>query len=711
MAKTLIGQLVLMLKDSASGPAKTASRNISNSIRDIERSAGRLNNAKWGAGFQRQLEKLGISGKTFQQVGDSWDRLHRRLNSKNLSTALRKSEISAWKTATIGHFTDIRAQMAKTEARARTHSRLMQTALRPAMVMLGGYTGAYVAGVAGRGGLTAASAFQREGFRQDMANIPQVQKDKIYGKSKSLSDKYTSVSITDIMELARTARNTMGNTDRGMEILPGLVKGMVTLQSTKGVDVAVNEMMNLIRGIDNLGKNGSGALGVKNTLDIIDGVIRAAQIEGADLDVGKLFGFARRSKIAGPGLSTDFLMTTAPAFMQDMTAEGFGTALSSAYKAFVIGAKDTASKKNINAQKELGIRTGEGHGELVDSELFGTNPYQWVKKNLVPALEKSGVDMTSETEIAKAVSQLSRNSNATGLLTRMITQQEQVDRLIGLYADAAGTDAADSARVKDPFVAYEGLITSLKNLSAAVGTHVMPTIVPALNSMADMINNFATSVMEGDGLAVGASAAGGAAALYGGYKGVRGIISLMTAGTHLQTAAAMLQKAALAQGGDGLLDGSGRKGGKGAAAGLLGFLGKIGGVSLATIPLFSGSDSLDENGNPQSAEDARRAMRRVKSPSDFQHMNAPKTNQFASGAYMEELQAITAGAGNAGEQIRQSLSVDAKPNVDNSSIKESISLAQQLLNLLGQVGSAATSTRSSLQQEIEGGYSDYGVTP
>lgn len=46
--------------------------------------------------------------------------------------------------------------------------------------------------------------------------------------------------------------------------------------------------------------------------------------------------------------------------MQDMTPEGFGTALSSAYQAFVVGSNAVASKDNIKAQRNLGLRTGKG---------------------------------------------------------------------------------------------------------------------------------------------------------------------------------------------------------------------------------------------------------------------------------------------------------------------------------------------------------------
>jgi hypothetical protein len=79
----------------------------------------------------------------------------------------------------------------------------------------------------------------------------------------------------------------------------------------------------------------------------------------------------RRAKIAGPGFSTEFLANVAPALIQDQTAPGAGTALSSAFQAFVIGSNAVASKKNLAEQERIGIRKD---GKLVNSQLMGENP-------------------------------------------------------------------------------------------------------------------------------------------------------------------------------------------------------------------------------------------------------------------------------------------------------------------------------------------------
>jgi hypothetical protein len=218
------------------------------------------------------------------------------------------------------------------------------------------------------------------------------------------------------------------------------------------------------------------------------------------------------------------------------------------YQAFVIGSNAVASKKNIQAQEDLGIRNDKG---LVGAKTFGTNPYAWVKSVLVPALAKSGVNMEDETAVAQAVAQLSRNTNATGLLTRMVTQQQQVDRLIEQYRNAAGIDAADSAAAKDPFVAMKGFVESWRELATAIKG--MPEAVAGLNVLTGGIQRFATALREKDGGAQALLAGGGVAGVFGAWKITSAIWGLITAGTNLNAAAVALEAAAVSLGAGGVL--------------------------------------------------------------------------------------------------------------------------------------------------------------
>lgn len=722
MARTLVGRLQLIVQAMGLGEAKK----VTDSISSIEKAARRLADSPWGANFQRQLDKLGASAREMDQVRRAWENLHRDMNRRGLSAALQKSEISAWKTATLGHFASIRAGFRETEMRARQHARLMRDILRPAYVALGGYTGLYMTGMLGREALSASSEREREKFRQEMAAIPSNERASIYSKSADLGQRYPSVNVTDIMEMARVARNTMGTTERGMEVLDRMVQGFVTLQSVKGVEAAASELSGLLRGLDNLGKNSNGQLGIDTVNSLIDAFIRAAQIEGNDFDVGSMWAFARRSRIGGPALSSEFLATVAPAMIQDMGPDGAGTALNMAYKAFVIGANDGASKVNLGEQRRLGLRVGEGgaqgYGHLIDGDLFGTNPYEWVKRYLVPALKEDGVDTTNDVAVSKAVAQLSRNSSATGFLTRMITQMEQFERLISLYNRGMGTEAADRAAGADPFIAWKGFQESLRNLSAAVGETVMPVIVPALNSLSSTINEFAAMVQGADPrVMVGAGVAGGALALWGTAKVLGGIWGLITAGAALHSAAAALTAAAVAGGGGGIGAGTAATGGgiAGAASRWGGRLaaGAVGiwGALVQSLGDTPGDTFEDQVANQRKAREALRGALGLDKPALPDTINGRDRGDVERDASLDTfLKGPEQGTGVIGDMLSgmEKLSqTTATPNVDSTSLDAFLQKVNNAIAALNRLSSAASSANSSIDTQLERSYSDYGVVP
>jgi hypothetical protein len=746
MAKTFLGQLVLRLQDEMSGKAKKAATDVTISMKKIEDHARRLAGAQWGTNFQRQIEKMGASARELEIVRRSWDRLHRDMQSKNLGTAMRKSEIGAWKVATLSHLAQVRSGLRSTEKEALRSAKAirsaMSAALKPAYVAAGGYTGAYMVNNLGREAVTASSERQREYFRQKMANIPENEREQMFQRSSELSQKYPSAGITDIMEMARGAMATMGSTERGLAVLDQMVKGYVTLQSTKGTDVAGNSLARLIRGIDNLGQNDEGDIGIKATRDIIDGIIRSAQIEGQDIDPGMLYTMARRAKIAGPGLSTDFIMSMAPALMQDMGAEGFGTALSSAFQAFVIGANSNSSKVNIAEQRRLGIRTGEGKGTLVDSKLFGQDPYQWVKKNLIPALQRDNVDLSDGTAVSEAVAKTTKNTKASELLTKMITQRYQIDKNMAFYKRTQGVDAADQARFEDPFVAYEGFLKSFQNLAAAVGENAMSVIVPGLNAISNAVNKFSAMVKAGDPtVATGLGVAGVGAAGFGAYKIGSAIYGLITAGANLNAAALALQQAAAMQAGKGAAgDLLGGKNGEGAKAGwFAALLVRAKGFSLAAAPGLMAEGLAATPGSTFEEQVAQQA----KYKADLQRMlgylgskrfwlgaaadpdfNARDAFAIKTGRLDSTAQDAVSGAppsidmddvlkrsAEVGRQVAENLSPSAKPEIDTSSIDAAQAKIDRIKASLTSLSGMLSDAQSKVDAQMRRSFSDYGVSP
>lgn len=723
MARTFVGQLILRLQAQGLGEVKR----VESAMGQIERAAKRLSGAPWGANFQRQLDKLGVSSQQINDVRRSWTNLHNDMNRRGLSDAMKKSDIAAWRMATLGHFSAVRSDMATTERRAKQFSKNLQTALRPAMVAMGFYTGVYGAGMLGREGVSASSERRREVFRFQMANVPEKDQDNLFAKSEELGTKYPSIPVTNVMEMARHAYALMGDAERGAAVLERMVQSLVTLQSVKGIDASGKQLTGLLRGMDNLGVNKDGQEGIDRVNDLIDAATRAAQVD-PDFDPGTFFSFARRSKVAGPALSPEFL-ARASVYMQDMGPDTAGNALGMAFKAFVLEAVGSAGgKKYLQERDRLGIRKG---GKLVDGEMFGSNPDEWVVKHLIPALERDGVDMNNETAIATAIGGLSGNTNATGLLTRMVTQREQIERWLRLMENAFGTDVAESVRFNDPFVGWEAFKKSLENLSA----EVLPidSINSGLNSLADTINRFKSAVREGDPRVVNtALGAGALAAAWGTWKITTGIWGLITAGAALNTAAASLQAAAISLGAGGSVDDLG--GGKGKKGG------SFWSMLLARMPwvamlLTSGStaDNPYLNASPEERarmrDEARAAteaynVKRYGSPTSHDEEDRNRQaerdrdsslDSFLNGPPSAMLDASLADAearaAQAGQSMQDSLSVNATPMVDTSAIDGAIEKAKTLLSVLRQAGEAAVSADANAGAELRRGFSDFGVAP
>lgn len=453
---------------------------------------GRMGVGSWGIGFQKQLDGLKLARKDIDDVQRSWVSLHKSMSSRNLAKALRSAEISHWKTNTVSELAkgrvEIDRQLKAIETRFRGHFTSMGGIFKAGLVAMGAYTVPYLGGMMVGEGLGASSERRREQFRQRMAGISEGDQDKIFNKSEEIGRALPSIPITAIMEMARSAFSTMGDADRAAGVLENIAKSLVVMQSVKGLDAAAQQLIRLIRGLDNLGANADGQIGIDQVSAMVEAATRAVQVD-PDFNPADYFNFARRTKVAGPALSQDFL-ARASVYMQDLGPDTAGNSLGMMFKAFVLEAVGSAGGKKYREERDrLGIRK---NGKLVDREQFGSDSDEWVLKHLIPALKRDGVDMSNDTAIATAVGKLSGNTNATALLTRMITQQEQIQRWLSNKDNAMGLDAAKDVRFEDPFVGWTAFKKSLENLAAALIP--IDGINAGLNGLANGINALSKAV-------------------------------------------------------------------------------------------------------------------------------------------------------------------------------------------------------------------------
>lgn len=736
--KTFIGELILRLQTPGADKAKKlistlkdvdkAARNVGKGgsrglskmqgqMAAIERHAKSLAKANWGVSYQRQLERLGLSKREFQAVGKSWNRLQTNIRTNNMKKSLKASNISAWKTATLSHFAQVRAGMKTTQSRARALKKSLQFAARPFMVAAGGYTGAYMLGIVGRAAGAASADRQREGFRQRTVGMPEKTRSSITGDAVSLGQKYPSLSLTQIMEIGRLGAATMGSYEKVRPLMNDLTRFFVAMQSSRGLEVGATVMQEVLKSLDNLGKN-EGPDGVKNIKELLDAFARSSQFD-PDFKAESMVSFTRRSKIAGPGLSNAFISLLST-IIGDLGAATAGKSFSSAYMSYVIGAGNAASKKARTEQVRLGLRKDIGKGSLVKSDLYSENPYEWTKQVMIPALVKSGVDINNSGAVAKAVALTTNNSITAAVLTKLITQRFQIERDILARKRAMGLSAADEARTGDPYIAGRGLTNSLRNLSAAVGEHTMPGIVSGLNSLTNTINTFSEAVRKGDPTVTNsAMAIGGAAGAYGLYKGVKGIRAIFLAGPALLSSAAALEAAAVSLGG-GAVGGSGAKGKSGPlgwlAAGAAAVASTTGAIIASMSTIGGSAAQRSPAGEKQfqafnSAETSRFRMDKY-GPAYRQfadsHGGAGYKSPFVVGSSADERKRLS----NYANGLKDALAIPkTTPVVDTSSIDRAADKAHKLKAILDGIASSASSAGAKVNSELQRSFSDYGVAP
>jgi len=374
----------------------------------------------------------------------------------------------------------------------------------------------------------------------------------------------------------------------------------------------------------------------------------------------------------------------------------------------------TATKKALAEQGRLGLRDDKG---IKDADGFAKNPIQWVNDNIVPALEKDGVDLSSEVAIAQAVQKFSSNRLARDFIQRAITQREVYMRLSGMMQSSVGLEGASEVDARDPFSAFKGFKDSMSNLAAAV----LPAeaIAAGLNTVADGINALQGAWRDGDlgaRLAIGGGAAAGA---FGMWKVGTAIWGLMTAGTNLNLAAASLEAAAISLGGAGVSDNlPGKKGNK---SGWLGWLGAMAGtlgtvVGTGIIQSGSSRDMTDEEKAKVLADGERdwsviQERRRMEAEARAAAQARYDANEAKTTEGFNTFHGIVGDAQQTGQDVKDALSVTAKPTVDKTDLQATLNLVNQIKASLSGLGASISAAHSQAQREMNRNFSDHGVAP
>src|SRR5690606_23196223 len=80
-------------------------------------------------------------------------------------------------------------------------------------------------------------------------------------------------------------------------------------------------------------------------------------------------------------------------------------------------------------------------------------------------------------------------------------------------------------------------------------------------------------------------------------------------------------------------------------------------------------------------------------------------------AALTELDRLRAEAATTGSDVKNSLDVSAKPNIDLADLIAARNLAREALNLIQQIGAASASAAANTDRQMRRSMADYGVAP
>lgn len=319
--------------------------------------------------------------------------------------------------------------------------------------------------------------------------------------------------------------------------------------------------------------------------------------------------------------------------------------------------------------------------------------------------------------MARVVGELTNNRLSSDLILRLIENFKQYQRQVELAEKAIGLEGAKDLDSRDAYSAFAGFTTSLQNLAGAVLP--MKEVSAGLIGLSDGVNALQLAFRNGNPLAQAGMIGGAAAGVYGAWK-VAGVIwGLMTAGTNLNLAAASLEAAAISLGGAGVSDNLPGK--KGNNSGWLGWLGTMAGalgtvVATGIIQSGSSRDMTDEEKAKVLADGERdwsviQERRRMEAEARAAAQARYDANEAKTTDGFNAFHGIVGDAQQTGQDVKDALSVTAKPTVDKSDLQATLALINQIKSGLSGLGASIAAAHAQVQKEMNRNFADHGVAP
>jgi len=228
-----------------------------------------------------------------------------------------------------------------------------------------------------------------------------------------------------------------------------------------------------------------------------DLITKAVIASGGKVTPQMLLMAQKYAGIGGTSFSNDFMYGIMPTIVQELGGPSTGTSLTSMYRALVGGRMD---KRSLAVWQRLGL-ADTSHADIgkdlamvnpaniKGSELFKTNPYQYVQDVLLPALRTHGI--VNSADQSAVIDQLFSNRNAGRIANIFGTQGQRIMKDFDLISGAGSTSAYAQMMKHDPEMGYRALGAQWENLKTSLGITLVPVLIPFLRNLTTAFNALA----------------------------------------------------------------------------------------------------------------------------------------------------------------------------------------------------------------------------
>lgn len=343
----------------------------------------------------------------------------------------------------------------------------------------------------------------------------------IQERAERYSNQYAMMSKTEGMTLQRHAMGEVGDFAGGQK-LSDLAAPFVALRTSAiGAEQALTENQKIMKGFNELGW-------VKNPQTMksaYESLAKMSQVEGANFEPDSWLQIIRMAKSAKFAMTPEAMMNLAPLISIGEGAGRTGNEFAMLFKTLAFSGKalDNSIGKTNHLQYVNGTDLSDNKGgfnpELAKDVASGT-PEGIKKFNalLDSAAKTKGVDPSNALDFKQWLTHVFANQSAQELAMWFHEKEDFVEKQMGMYGKARGTEANQGIENRDMNSAIAGAKAKFSDATAAMTEPLKGGILTIINA-ARNVEQFAAAHPAGSlGATAGLVVAGGAAIAQSAYE-------------------------------------------------------------------------------------------------------------------------------------------------------------------------------------------------